>query len=568
MYNNKKQNCTISKNGMNEDDCLNNTDNQCLFHPLQDTNKYPLSNPSFEKYYYPWCYYKPDSYMLFSNNIKENCDWKKKCAEKNLGIFSKDSNKPSTIDSRKNSITNENYNWSYYKNSKKPYNTNNIEICNIPNTNEGTYPNCSDCIIKAGGGASCTDILMTPNNYNLNNIGFFHYPLIRIGNDGFENNFLDVPSKPKPDENRMTYTWPSKPDPNENRMTYTLPDKPGDFEIYYKNFNCNYKNSQCEECSCVFDTLKTTFIIPKNSNISSNSKVPYVIVYGFEQNNAYNFGWHLKNNKTYPIFTADLLSDGTSIYSDNDNITNTKTYFENIKQIVYSGIAIIGLSNNFGTTNNGRWTSKLYDYGPYLPGKPKDLSSVDSTLYWNNGDNYMNNYLKELMDYIYINPDLDYNRCGLMGYSLGAQMISRFYQEFPTMTTTNGIAFPNISCGIMIAGGSLHCFDDMSPNSCPEDKTEPIYDNGYRGWANHPPTLLTQNIPDSYSDQNASSNYFNVLAKNGVPCYLINKTLNTKGKHAIAVCKNYWNNKENVNDDTNDNDLTLIMSVLFLLKYL
>ena len=74
-----------------------------------------------------------------------------------------------------------------------------------------------------------------------------------------KNNFLDVPSKPDPNENRMTYTWP---------------DKSGDFEIYYKKFNCNYKNSQCEECSCVFDTLKTTFIIPKNSNISSNSKVP------------------------------------------------------------------------------------------------------------------------------------------------------------------------------------------------------------------------------------------------------------------------------------------------------
>lgn len=53
------------------------------------------------------------------------------------------------------------------------------------------------------------------------------------------------------------------------------------------------------------------------------------------------------------------------------------------------------------------------------------------------------------------------------------------------------------------------------------------------------------------------------LAKNGVPCYLINKILTPKpGKHAIAVCNNKWNSK------SSENDVTLISIILFLLKYL
>lgn len=543
IYNNKKQNCTLTDYGTNQNNCLHDTNNQCEYQNLNY-----LSNPSFDNYYYPWCYYKPNSYMLFSNNRKKNCGLpcnNDDCHEKDLGIFNRNgsiSNIP-----RKNSITNENYNWCFYKNQQNKFKSPSIEICNIPNTNEGTYPNCSDCIIKAGGGASCTDILMTPNNYNLNNIGFKHYPLIQIGKQGFNQNFLKVPPEIDPTNNRGIYTWP---------------DGSGDFKIYYKDFNCNYINSQCKECSCVLNTLKTTFIIPQNSTLKSNGKIPYIIVYGFEQNNAYNWGWPETYNRQYPIFTADLFSDGTSIYSDN-NLTNTKTYFETIKQIVYSGIAVIGLANNFGTTKDGEWTDTLYDYGPYLPEKPKDLSSVDSTLYWNNGQNFLNNYLKELMDYIYNNDELDYNRCGLMGYSLGAQMVSRLYNEFPSMTTTHNISFPKISCGIMIAGGTLHCFDDSNPEICPSNKTEPIYDDGNRLWENHPATLLFQNIPDSYSDSKATANYFNTLANEGVPCYLVNKNVKYPGKHAIAVCNNKWDKYSK-----NDNDLTLTITILFLLKYL
>ena len=147
-----------------------------------------------------------------------------------------------------------------------------------------------------------------------------------------------------------------------------------------------------------------------------------------------------------------------------------------------------------------------------------------------------------------------------MGYSLGAQMVSRLYNEFPSMTTINNIKFPKISCGIMIAGGTLNCFDDSNPNICPPNKTEPIYDNG-NIWEKHPVTLLFQNIPDSYSDSKATSNYFNTLANNGVPCYLVNKLVENSGKHAIAVCNNKWDN-----NSKNENDLTLTITILFFIK--
>lgn len=491
--------------------------------------------------------------MLFSNSRKTNCGWpcnNKDCHEENLGIFNRDGSINYNIP-RRNSLTNENFNWCFSIKEQNKFQIPNIEICTIPDTNIGTYPNCSNCIIKAGGGASCTDILMTPNNYNLNNIGFKHYPLIQIG-DKFDKNFLQVPYETDPSKNSIIYTWP---------------DLSGDFKIYYKDFNCNFKTTQCPECECVLNTLKTTFIIPQNSSLKSNGKIPYIIIYGFEQNNAYNWGWPETKYRQYPIFTADLLSDETFIYSDN-NETNTKTYFQNIKQIVYSGIAVIGLANNFGTTNTGKFTTNLYDYGPYLPGIPPDDTRIDSTLYWNEGHNFVKNYLQELFDYIYNNNELDYNRCALMGYSLGAQMVSRFYNEFPNMTTISGIPFPNISCGIMIAGGTLNCFDDSNPDICPKDKTEPNYDNCSISWDKHPATLLFQNIPDSYSDSYATNNYFNTLANNGVPCYLVNKNVINKnvknpGKHGIAVCNNKWDT-----NSKNENDLTLTISILFLLKYL
>ena len=201
--NNSKQNCTLTQNGTDKHSCENDTDNQCEFKLISNG----LKNPSFNNYYYPWCYFKKDSYMLWSQNRTENCGLpcSSNCKEIQYGVFNKNG-KINLNKSRVNTYNgnNTNFNWCFKKKSRLPFNTPNIEICTVPNTDIGTYPNCSDCNISAGGGGSCTDILMTPDNNNLNNIGFKHYPLIQIGKDGFDKNFLTVNTKP------ITYSWPGE----------------------------------------------------------------------------------------------------------------------------------------------------------------------------------------------------------------------------------------------------------------------------------------------------------------------------------------------------------------------
>jgi hypothetical protein len=128
IYNNKKQNCTLADNGTIKNNCLNGTGTQCAYEKLTN-NGNPISNPSFENYYYPWCYYKPDSYMLFSNNRKINCRLPCNdinCHEKDLGFFNSDGT-INTSKPRKNSLTNENYNWCFYKNQQNKFKSPSIE---------------------------------------------------------------------------------------------------------------------------------------------------------------------------------------------------------------------------------------------------------------------------------------------------------------------------------------------------------------------------------------------------------------------------------------------------------
>ena len=57
----------------------------------------------------------------------------------------------------------------------------------------------------------------------------------------------------------------------------------------------------------------------------------------------------------------------------------------------------------------------------------------------------------------------------LMGYSVGAQMVSRCINEFPIMLTAENntgqtFKFPRIVCCILIAGGSYYCYSDEVSN--------------------------------------------------------------------------------------------------------
>jgi len=165
-----------------------------------------------------------------------------------------------------------------------------------------------------------------------------------------------------------------------------------------------------------------------------------------------------------------------------------------------------------------------YDYGAYLPGKdPKDNN--DCTMYWNNEDNSDARYLKELFKNLYCNNfvdenchklNIDYDNMSVLGYSVGAQMVSRVYNNFPTMKTNADSSgqlfnFPKIKFGIMIGGGTLFCYSEKKNNYnlCPENKTEPIYDNNIVKYDKHPYTLLIQSTKDSFADPLAAKKYYN-----------------------------------------------------------
>lgn len=176
-----------------------------------------------------------------------------------------------------------------------------------------------------------------------------------------------------------------------------------------------------------------------------------------------------------------------------------------------------------------------------------------------NGYNPDKLYLQKLFGHIengtavpQVHNALAYEKCGLLGYSVGAQMVSRCYNEFPFLKTVpERNPFPTIAAGVMVSGGSMHCyefcngdkksmlrgpsgrlckkqpkafepcFDASKLGCCPKGLTEPNYDNGILDWRNHPPTLLAQTKLDSYADPNASTFYYEELQKRGVKSKLI-----------------------------------------------
>ena len=169
-----------------------------------------------------------------------------------------------------------------------------------------------------------------------------------------------------------------------------------------------------------------------------------------------------------------------------------------------------------------------------------------------NGNNPDLEYLQRMFNELYTNHLVNNNHMGIMGYSVGAQMVSRSYNEFPFLRTRPHLyAFPTIQVGIMISGGSLHCYqycnadnkshlrgphqqlcqhqpseydpcyDEITRGCCPKGLTEPTFDTGRLPWTKHPPTVLAQTRTDNFADPNASVRYFETLKKNGVPTRLI-----------------------------------------------
>ena len=92
----------------------------------------------------------------------------------------------------------------------------------------------------------------------------------------------------------------------------------------------------------------------------------------------------------------------------------------------------------------------------------------------------------------------------------------------------------------MVAGGSLNCYNypwdknrTAVPKSflpcerpttvgcCPNNMTEPRYDDGVAPYIKHPPMLMLQTTEDEYSDQLASQKYYNAMNSHGAVAFIV-----------------------------------------------
>lgn len=201
-------------------------------------------------------------------------------------------------------------------------------------------------------------------------------------------------------------------------------------------------------------------------------------------------------------------------------------YHEYLETMLEKGYIIISFSSCEDDSNN------------YLPG-----TGAFCSLNWNESNSSDGVLFKKLFKEIYCNNFIDedqipiqfeYEQCGLLGYSVGAQMVSRCFNDFPILMTEQNstgqqFKFPNILCGILIGGGSYYCYDDsvykdtnikqncVDPDNrgcCPVNRTELNYDdektiNEHKFlWKNHPRTLLLQSDDDINADPEAAKKYY------------------------------------------------------------
>lgn len=217
-------------------------------------------------------------------------------------------------------------------------------------------------------------------------------------------------------------------------------------------------------------------------------------------------------------------------------------------------------------------------------------------------------YLKSLFNVLHDNTfpkelsqlHLDYNGMTLLGYSVGAEAVSRYMNEFPLLKTTNNYSFPDIKCAIMVAGGSMYCYsvdcktsdcvdypefapcltpDIKKRGCCPHTLTEPNYDQGVFDWKDHPPVILLQSTDDNFADPMASTYYYNVMVKNNVPSrkVLVDSTVHGIASPIQVEAALEWSETYNptykshqiLEGDSNDNTpVKLVLIILSVLLFI
>ena len=212
----------------------------------------------------------------------------------------------------------------------------------------------------------------------------------------------------------------------------------------------------------------------------------------------------------------------------------------------------------YAVVMTSEWAPDSYFYGECNDSDP-------TAVCWNDQKNPDLPYMEDILTKIdkgtlVANEKLDYSQIGILGYSVGAQMVSRCINDFPLLKLSNGKPFPRIGAAIMLAGGSLACYNDSNnldpccidpvcPGRCkksgkackswccPSGVSEPNYDKGVLSWDTHPPVLLLQTEKDSYADIYAWSKYFdsvNTNSGNKVPLYAV---IAGGDRHGLCSCQ-------------------------------
>ena len=165
-------------------------------------------------------------------------------------------------------------------------------------------------------------------------------------------------------------------------------------------------------------------------------------------------------------------------------------------------------------------------------------------LSWSNDQHY----IKKIMYLLRKSPStlnleqLDISQGGVFGWSVGAQAVSRYMNEFIKIDNSN--IWPTPKFGVIGAGGSLHCYEGsmgtywndsfrkdtisgdvlklgqcpyfptLSPKDTSKNKKaylEPTYDNNIKLYKYHPPVFGFQSEEDHFADRYAVISYINSL---------------------------------------------------------
>lgn len=191
-------------------------------------------------------------------------------------------------------------------------------------------------------------------------------------------------------------------------------------------------------------------------------------------------------------------------------------------------------------------------------GKEDDDYDYDLAGCWADGANPDAQYLRIIFEellagVLFPGVDLDFSRMGMMGFSVGAHMVSRSINEYPTLRTTLSMKpFPAIKAGVMTGGASYLCYSywegiwnvsmtppanylpcaDLIRGCCPHDQTEARFDDGTYSWDSHPPMLFLETVDDSYADPRGSQYYYDVMAaKSSV---LVCNVVATGSRHGLT----------------------------------